>query len=329
MNNETKQAHFLAKMKMDYDFKVAYAETRVHEFIKKAGEMGKDVVVSCGGLDSITLLRFIHYIGYNVMGAGVSSIEDTTVRAVHKHYNIIDVKPIKSKYHVIRDIGYPLFSKEISRKINVIQNPTSKNVIYRNAILNGITADGRVTTITKLPNKYIKMFNSGCFDECKISDKCCYYLKEKPMNDFYKQYSCLPFLGLNGGESHRRFLSLSRNGCNYYNGAKSRSAPFAIFNKSDIIHLALDLGVKIPEIYGDIKCINGEYITTGCSRTGCDICGFGIQFEKTRPHRFDRLYIEEPKKWDFWINKMGYGDIFDKIGFQYKQPFKHGDKCWL
>lgn len=141
--------------------------------------------------------------------------------------------------------------------------------------------------------------------------------------------NCYPFLGLQATESHRRFLSLSKNGCNYFNGKSTRSAPFAIFNKSDVLRLAVEIGVPIPKIYGDITIKDNVYKTTGESRTGCDICGFGIQFEKTRPHRFDKLYIEDFKKWDFWINQMEYGKIFKHIGFKYEQPFVDGESAWV
>ena len=101
------------------------------------------------------------------------------------------------------------------------------------------------------------------------------------------------------------------------------------------MHLAVDLDVHIPEIYGEVRRSETknefgdyEYYTTGEQRTGCSMCGFGIQMEK-RPHRFDRLYERNPKEWDFWMNKFckdeegnryGWGRVLDYIGIPWRNP---------
>jgi hypothetical protein len=43
------------------------------------------------------------------------------------------------------------------------------------------------------------------------------------------------------------------------------------------------------------------------------MCGFGIHIEK-RPHRFDRLREDNPKEWEFWMYKMGWGKVLTYIG---------------
>lgn len=327
---KTKQEQFMIKMNQSFEFKKAYAETRVNEFIKECSKLGFDTAVSVGGLDSIVLYCFIKNMGYNIPGVSVSAIEDSSVRAIHKQLNIIDVKPLKSKYHILKEIGYPIFSKDIARKINVLQNPCENNAVYRNAILTGRTgkyAKVPVSVITKLPDKYIKLLYENPAP-VSISDKCCYYMKEKPVQKWFKENNCLPFLGLHADESRRRFMALSSNGCNYFNGSKSRSAPFAIYSKSDILQLAIELNITIPTIYGEIKKGKNGYFTTGAARTGCDICGFGLQFETTRPHRFDILHDTDFKKWDFYVNQMEYGKLFKHIGFNYEQPYIPGENAW-
>ena len=157
----------------------------------------------------------------------------------------------------------------------------------------------------------------------KVSDKCCYYLKEKPCDDWAKEHNSVPFLGLMASEGGRRQKALMIHGCNYFGKSSIRSAPFAIFNRQDILQLALDLEVPVPKIYGQIvRDQDGTLRTTRAQRTGCSMCGFGIQLEK-RPHRFDRLYQDNPKEWDFWMNrcctdengeKYGWGRVLDYIG---------------
>ena len=119
------------------------------------------------------------------------------------------------------------------------------------------------------------------------------------------------------------------HGCNYWGKSTVRSAPFAIFSRHDLLQLAVDLRVPIPEIYGEIKKKpDGTLYTTKAQRTGCSMCGFGIQLEK-RPHRFDKLYFENPKEWEFWMyqcctdengNRYGWGKVLDYIGIEWRKP---------
>ena len=63
------------------------------------------------------------------------------------------------------------------------------------------------------------------------------------------------------------------------------------------MQLALDLNVSIPAEYGEIvRDKDGTLRTTLAQRTGCTMCGFGIQLEQ-RPNRFDRLRSANHKEW--------------------------------
>ena len=92
------------------------------------------------------------------------------------------------------------------------------------------------------------------------------------------------------------------HGCNYFGKKKTRSCPFAIFNRQDLLRLALELNVPIPEIYGEIKSTNGTLYTTGAERTGCSMCGFGVHLEES-PNRFERLKMRNKKEWEYWMFK--------------------------
>lgn len=101
----------------------------------------------------------------------------------------------------------------------------------------------------------------------------------------------------------------------------------AIFSRQDLLQLALDLDVPIPAIYGTIeKDADGNLYTTGAQRTGCSMCGFGIQKERVRPHR---LYDRNPKEWDFWMNEIGFGHVLDWVGCKWQQPYIPGEKAWM
>lgn len=132
-------------------------------------------------------------------------------------------------------------------------------------------------------------------------------------------------------EGGRRQKALMLHGCNYFGKSTIRSAPFAIFNRQDLLQLALDLKVPVPEIYGTIeRRDDGTLYTTKAQRTGCAMCGFGIQLEK-RPHRFDQLLERNPKAWEYWMykcctddngNKYGWAKVLDYIDVVYSVPIK-------
>lgn len=343
-----KHNEMVQKQNVPYSVKVKMAQDRIRSFINECDARGLNYHVSVGGLDSIvlgTLIRSMGYTAEQVPFVSATLLEDKSVQAVHKELGCIPVKPLKSKVKVLREEGFPVLSKKIANKINTIANPTDKNKTVRHAIITGECGEqGGYSTDSKmrLPKKYLKLF--GGLDEegqklgysaptnFKVSHMCCYYLKEAPCDNWAKEHNSVPFLGLMASEGGQRADALEENGCNYFGETTIRSCPFAFFFHSDVVHLAVDLGVHIPEIYGDVQIRQGEfedeYYTTGEQRTGCSMCGFGIQLE-TRPHRFDRLYERNPKEWDFWMNKCcvdedgvkyGWGRVLDYISIEWDDP---------
>lgn len=331
---------FKVKQKLPYEFKRRYAAVRVREFISECDKRGLNYHVSVGGLDSITLYLFIKSLGYSdVVGVSVSSLEDKSIQQIHKEIGITSIKPYKNKADIIREFGFPVLSKEIAAKIELLANPSEKNKTVRHAIVTGETGEFggfRKNTRMKLAQKWLDLFG-GYENEnenvnyqipnFKVSSKCCYYLKEKPADDWAKEHNSVPFLGLMASEGGRREKSLMINGCNYFGKSTIRSAPFAIFTRQDLLRLALELNVPLPEIYGKIYTDeNGLLQTSGAQRTGCSMCGFGIHLEK-RPHRFDMLRQRNFKEWDFWMNhcckdedgtEYGWGRVLDYIGIGWR-----------
>ena len=196
----------------------------------------------------------------------------------------------------------------------------------------------------------------------KVSNKCCLYMKEQPCDRWAKEHSSCPFLGLMASEGGQREEALTDHGCNYFGKTVIRSAPFTPFLRQDILMLAIEmdkwyhehsdvfekafheqpygrnpdgslkeyepLETIIPEIYGTIeRKPDGTLYTTGAQRTGCSMCGFGVHME-TRPHRFDRLRVRNPKEWEFWMygcctdpetgEKFGWGRVLDYTGVEWE-----------
>jgi len=324
--NRKKRAAFRELQKLPYGRKINIAYTRALEFYSIiTKDYNANVHVSVGGLDSLTLYLFLRkHIDPNIKGVSVSSLEDKSIQRIHKELGIIILKPLKSKVEIIREYGYPVISKDVAVKIEKLQNPTEKNETIRHAILTGETGRQggyRDNSRMKLADKWQKLFveKEAPF---RVSPKCCYYLKEKPCDDWAKQNNSYPYLGLMASEGGRRALALPVNGCNYISEKTKRSCPFAIFSRQDLLRLALDLEVPVPEIYGEILTkSDGTLCTTRAQRTGCTMCGFGVHLDK-RPHHFDMLREDNPKEWNFWMYEMGWGKVFDWIGVEWETDWK-------
>lgn len=343
------RGRFTALQRLDYQVKLRRQRNRAWEFYEEMLSQDRSAHVSVGGLDSVTLYIWLMSIGLKIPGISVSALEDKSIQRVHRALGVEIVKPYKSKVQVLNEVGFPVISKKIAGRINTLQNPTENNKTVRHAIITGECGEqGHFAKNSRmqLPQKWLKLFggyeneNEGvCYGkpdpDIKISNECCYWLKEKPCDDWAKIHDSAPYLGMMASEGGQREEALIEHGCNYYGKTVTRSAPFAIFQRQDILQLALDMDVRyhnhielfeelyhaqpygrnpdgspkeyvpvdsiIPEIYGKIeKTDNGELYTAGAQRTGCSMCGFGIHLEE-RPHRFDKLRERNEKEWEFWM----------------------------
>lgn len=346
---QDRKREFTEKQNLPYEKKIARQKDIAWEFYNEMHKRGLNTHVSVGGLDSITLYIWLKSIGINVPGISVSGVEDKSIQKVHKALGIEIVKSYKTKVDVLNNVGFPVISKRIAGKIQLLQNPTEDNKTVRHAIITGECGEQghfAKNSRMKLPKKWLKLFG-GYENEnenvnyqkpnFQVSNDCCYYLKEKPCDDWAKQHKSHAYLGMMASEGGQREEALVEHGCNYYGKSTIRSAPFAIFLRQDILKLALEmnqwylehidvfedlylkqpysrdkegnvipyepLNTIIPEIYGVIKKDpDGTLRTTKAQRTGCSMCGFGVHLEK-RPHRFDRLREQNPKEWEFWMYK--------------------------
>lgn len=343
------QRNFQKLQELDYEEKIERQKNVAYEFLENLGVQGKSCHVSVGGLDSITLYIWLKSIGIDVPGISVSSLEDKSIQKVHKALGLGILNPYKSKVEVLNELGFPVISKKIAGRINTLQNPTEKNRTVRHAIITGNCGEKghfAKNSRMKLPQKWLKLFggyeneNEGVNyqkSNFKVSNDCCYWMKEKPCDDWAKEHNSYPYLGLMASEGGQREEALVEHGCNYYGKTVIRSAPFAIFYRQDLLQLSLEmdkwyhehievfeslyyeqeysrdkdgnvipyepLDTIIPEIYGNIeRDDDGNLRTTKAQRTGCSMCGFGIHLEE-RPHRFDQLRERNPKEWEFYMYK--------------------------
>ena len=140
---------FMQKEKQPYEFKRRYAQIRADEFRRECDKRGLNCHVSVGGLDSIILYIFLKKIcNIDVPGVSASYLEDKSIQRVHRAIGIINVPPLKredgtywSKPKVIQEFGFPVISKEVAAKIELLQNPSEKNKTVRHAIITGETGE--------------------------------------------------------------------------------------------------------------------------------------------------------------------------------------------
>lgn len=341
--------NFTELQELPYEKKLERQKGKAYEFYEEMHKRGHSCHVSVGGLDSITLFIWLHSIGIHVPAISVSAVEDKGNQKVHRALGIELVKSYKTKVEVLNECGFPVISKRIAGKIDLLQHPTKDNKTVRHAIITGecgkqghFAKNSRM----KLPQKWLQKFggyeneNEGVhYDkpDFLVSNNCCYWLKEKPCDDWAKEHNSYPYLGMMASEGGQREEALVEHGCNYYGKTVMRSAPFAIFTRNDTLKLALEmdkwyhehielfeelyyqqpyskdksgnvipyepLETIVPTAYGEIlQHKNGDYYTTRAQRTGCSMCGFGIHLEE-RPHRFDRLREDNPKEWEFYMYK--------------------------
>ena len=154
-----------------------------------------------------------------------------------------------------------------------------------------------------------------------VSAKCCNEMKKKPTKNTHYKF----ILGTMAEESQLRTTAWLANGCNAYEGAKPKSQPLSFWIDQDILQYIKKYNVPICSVYGDIVGCEGEIFgqeslfelfglpeklcTTGCRRTGCMFCLYGMHLEKGE-NRIQRLHRTHPKIYDYI---MGGGE-FDENG---------------
>ena len=194
-------SEFKQKQSLPYEAKIAHAEKRAWEFYDTITGRGDNVHVSVGGLDSITLLVFLRSIGINAPAISVSILEDKGNQEIHKQLGVMPIKPYKSKTQVLNELGFPVISKAKANKINYLLTPDAEKQTFIHAIMTGdMGAQGNFkhSNKIKLPDKWLRLFGKNYAEhrpdlkfkdvpEFKVSSRCCYYMKEKPCDDWAKQ----------------------------------------------------------------------------------------------------------------------------------------------
>ena len=344
---ETEKAEIIERNamynQMSYEDKVDIATARILEWTEICADAGKKYAVSVGGLDSIVLLVFCRKILGQCEGISVSALEDASIQKIHTELGVTKIKPDMNFHKVLNTLGFPILSKQIAGKLEHLQVPEDeadfRMKYYNHALMTGETGPWghfEKSESMKLDDELLELFGGEYASHrpdltChkapfKVSAKCCEMMKENPSKRYQKEHGIYPFLGLMQVEGGQRRFSLRKYGCNYVGKDSIRSCPFNYFSRQDLLTLALDIKAPVPKIYGEIvRDSDGKLRTTGAQRTGCAMCGFGVQLE-SRPHRYDRLRERNPKYWEFLMYRCvtdetgtyGWGRVLDYLGIEWE-----------
>ena len=188
-------------------------------------------------------------------------------------------------------------------------------------------------------SKYLFMLNAPF----EISNQCCKVMKKQPMHQYNKDTGRVPITAQMACESKLRTSQWLQNGCNGFDLKIPTSNPMSFWTEQDVLLYIKENNLSICSVYGDIItddeesgqmtladfCDMEEFEldrphlhTTGCSRTGCVLCGFGCHLEKDGQGRFELLKKTHPKFHNLLYilknNGVTYAEAIDWIN-------EHGD----
>lgn len=275
---------------LPYEVKNQKTDLRIHEWVKHWGVDNVAVSIS-GGLDSCVLLHKVRKLYPTVKAVSIKNIEcKENQRIVENTENIVCLTSEYKQVDIIKEFGFPIVSKKTAKSIRRLQNPTPANLKSRNLALTGMTSKGRFSPRFKLPQKWLSLVDSPF----KVSEQCCYYMKEKPLADYARENDMHYFIGTKAEDSTTRESSYLGTGCNSFNQT-GNSNPLGFWMHQDVLRYIIENDLVTSEIYGDVveektkrkanklkvklmakNNIPIKLTTTKASRSGCFICGFGV-----------------------------------------------------
>ena len=228
--------------------------------------------------------------------------------------NVTWIRPAKTFKQVILEHGYPVASKEISRKVHYAKSGSPWAVKY---ITGEAKKDGRPSRYC-ISKRWLNLVNAP-FD---VHDYCCYVMKKEPFSKYHKETKKFPIVATMADESNLRTQAWLKSGCNAFNHKKPMSKPMSFWTEQDVLQYIERFDIPYCSVYGDIVCNKGGLRTTNCDRTGCMFCMFGCHMEK-EPNRFQRMKNTHPKQYEYMLKPVSEGglglkEVLDYIGVPYE-----------
>ena len=321
---------------MPLDIKVAMTRTRIREWVNYFGESGVYVSFS-GGKDSTVLLHLVRELYPDVPAVFVNTgLEFPEIQKFVKSFdNVKIIYPKMSFNQVIQKYGYPILSKDLSKKIDSARRGQewALKFLEGRAVIDDRPSDYNI-------EKYLPLVSADFL----ISHKCCDVMKKRPAHEYEKETDRKPILATMTEESKLRHEAWLKAGCNSFLTGREISKPMSFWTTQDVLKYIKENNIPIAEPYGDIIPIGGQLsfdgiecklCTTKQERTGCVYCAFGAHLE--RESRFKRLKETHPKLYNYCIGGgkydidglwkpdnrgLGMGHVFDELNKLYSKGGK-------
>ena len=288
--------------------KIRVTQTRIMEWYQRHD--GKCAISFSGGKDSLLLLWLARRIYPDIEAVYCDAgLDYPEVREFAKsHDNVTPIRPEMRFDEAIQKFGWCYPSKDVAKTIYYARRG-SKWAVER---MNGVNPDGTPSPFRR--DRYAKW--AFLIDSDFIfSDKCCYYIKEKPLLQYHRRTGNFPIVGTLADESRRRTEAWLRTGCNAFDAKHPVSKPLSFWRESEILFCLKEFNIPYASVYGDIVTDKKRIYTTGETRTGCIFCPVGCHLDKV--NRFERMARTHPKLHDYCINRLGLGKLLDFAGVRY------------
>ena len=298
-----------------------------------------DGMVYCSvsfGKDSTCLLHIIRSIPYlsDIPAVYVNTgLEYPEINNFMRNFdNVTVLRPKMNFRQVIEKYGYPVVSKEVSRRVQyakkaVAEGREATHGDYLKLCGLAVDKNGNKSQFNCEKWKFLLDAPFNC------SSECCTVMKKNPLKQYEKETGRVPIVATMASESRLRKEHWLIHGCNAFDAKRPMSQPMSFWTEQDVLEYLVKYQVPYASVYGDIlQDENGKYYTTGAQRTGCMFCMFGCHLEK-QPNRFQKLAETHPKIYDYCIhggaevhgiwqpdkNGLGLGKVLDYIGVNYEK----------
>lgn len=277
----------LLNQRMHYplDYKIELAKRRIRSAVHQYG-LNNCYVSFSGGKDSTVLSHLVLSLGYKLEHVFSNTrleypecIKFAKTWSEKNNVKLTTVMPDITPGEIWKQYGYPMFSKEVAEileRVRMHKNVNPKKI--------------------KKVNSFLK------YKDVKLSSKCCYYLKKKPMMDWQKRSGKkVALMGVRAEESQMRRVVWVRKGCIYETKNQVVVHPIVFFTDDDIWNYVKRFKIRLADIYYN-----------GLKRNGCYCCGFGAH--RNEDNNFVKLKKMNPALWKNVMNHWGFEKICKACG---------------